>query len=305
MVADRKRSFIVYRRGRAFTLAELLTVLAIMAIMAGLLFPAFLSAKSAAKGSVCLSNMRQAWAAANMYIDDYDQYFMPVNHRPGAFPNPKLDRTWVQLVLPYARVLPHGRSFEIFTCPADTSLWEGPDTAFDQDLVPGDVYARYYTASMHVNMGFNYLYLSPIIARDGKWVSVPKSTMSVSDPSRTLLFVDSIWDRTKDGAPIDGGSWLVVPPCRFEEEGTRRVDTFAPDGTVYTPFVGGGWHVDQPNSPHIYGNAWPWHNGHVNLVRVDGSVKSVPIGLLTAGCDVQESWNGLIDDPSAYMWDLR
>jgi len=269
-----------------------------MAILAALLFPIFQSIRNAARGSKCVSNMHQAWLAANQYIDDYDQTFMPVNHRPGLLPNPKLDRTWVQLVLPYAN-----GNFDIFHCPSDWSIREGWDTAFDKDLVPGDVYARYYMASMHVNMGFNYLYLSPIVSVQGKWVSQPKTTMAVNDPSETLLFVDSIWDRLKDGTPYDGGNWLVVPPCRYEKIGHRQVDTFVTDGTVYTPYQ--GWRVDQPNSPHIYGNAWPWHNGRVNVVRVDGSVKSIAIGALTAGCDVKEAWRGLIQDPDAYMWDIH
>src|SRR5438045_723399 len=104
------RVLIVFRRERAFTLAELLTVLAILLVLAGLLFPVFVAAKGAAKKAQCISNMRQAQIATDLYMSDYDQYFMPVNHRPGAPANARLDRTWVQLILPYAK------SFGIFTC---------------------------------------------------------------------------------------------------------------------------------------------------------------------------------------------
>jgi prepilin-type N-terminal cleavage/methylation domain-containing protein len=44
---------------RAFTLIELLTVIAIMAILAALLFPVFASAREKARQASCLSNMRQ------------------------------------------------------------------------------------------------------------------------------------------------------------------------------------------------------------------------------------------------------
>ncbi len=281
----------------------MLTVLAIIAVVAGLMFPVFFSVRAAAKGSKCLSNMRQVHAASSMYWGDYDDFFMPVNHRPGMSPNPILDRTWVQLVLPYAR------NFSIFTCPSDWSLREDPETSFDQDLLPGDIYGQYYMASMHVNMGYNYLYLAPIVLKltggHPQWVSEPRSASSLADASRTLLFVDSLWDRLPDGTPIDGGSWLVVPPCRYESRGRQPLeDTFAVGGQlVYAPVK--GWEVDNVNSGHLYGNAWPWHNGRVNVARVDGSVKALPITKLAEGCDVRDDWRGLIDVPGDYMWDLK
>lgn len=287
----------MFRRSRAFTLAELLVVLAIIALLAGALFPVFASARSAGKKAVCLSNMHQAQLATNMYVSDYDDLFMPVNHRPALPPNSRLDRTWVQLILPYAT------SFGIFSCPADTSTREGSETSFDQDLVPGDVYSQYYTASMHVNMGYNYLYLSPIIFRRGQWVSEPRSMNEVADPSKTMLFVDSLWTRLGDGTPYGGGNWLVVPPCRYISSSGHRIDSFATDGAVFTPYI--GWQTDDPNSSHIYGNAWPWHNGRVNLARVDGSVTSIPVEKLTAGCNLKDSWRGYISDSSEYLWDIH
>jgi prepilin-type N-terminal cleavage/methylation domain-containing protein/prepilin-type processing-associated H-X9-DG protein len=284
----------VFRRRLGFTLAELLTVLAIMLVLAGLLFPVFSAAKEAARRGQCLTNFRSAQQATMLYMGDYDNRFMPVNHRPGTVPNARLDRTWVQLALPYVR------SFSIFKCPSDTSEREQSETAFDEDLSPGEVYAKYYTASMHINMGYNFLNLAPIVSRAGEWVSEPKVDSSVADTSKTLLFVDSIWDRDMAGKPVGGGSWLVVPPCRYKSDFGRRVDTFGAGGNVYTPFV--GWDVN-PKSPRLYGNAWPWHSGRVNVVRVDGSAISIPPGRLTAGCSVATGWNGTIRDPSAYLWD--
>jgi prepilin-type processing-associated H-X9-DG protein len=288
-------------------LAELLTVLAILLVLAGLLFPVFVSAKSAAKRTQCSSNMRQAQLASQMYMSDYDEIFMPVNHRPGAIPNARLDRTWVQLVLPYVGSMPRSpKSFTIFSCPADTSARESGETVFDGDLVPGEIYSQYYTASMHVTTGYNYLYLAPIIFKRGQWVSEPRSLSSVGDPSRTLLFVDSIWDRDSDGSPVGGGNWLVVPPCRYQltpTGGGPPIDSFSTDGNVFTTFA--GWKVSDSRSAHVYGNVWPWHSGRATMVRVDGSVASMPIAKLTAGCNVQDQWRGRIQDPGAYIWDTR
>jgi type II secretory pathway pseudopilin PulG len=277
-------------------LAELLTVLAIMALLAGLLFPVFLSAKGAAKKAQCLSNMRQTFLATASYMSDYDDTFMPVNHRPAMPPNARYDRTWVQLILPYAA------SFSIFTCPSDSSVRE-EDTLFDQDLVPGDIYARYYTASMRVTMGYNYVYLSPVVFKHGQWVSDPKTASSVGDPSKTLLYVDSINDRLPSGTPYGGGSWIVIPPCRYDMSTGSRRDSFGGDGTIFTPYI--GWKVSETNSARIYGNAWPWHFGRINVARVDGSVKSLSVSDLTAGCNVQDLWRGSIKDDSQYVWDIH
>jgi prepilin-type N-terminal cleavage/methylation domain-containing protein/prepilin-type processing-associated H-X9-DG protein len=63
---------------RAFTLIELLVVIAIIAILAAILFPVFAQAKNAAKGAVCISNMKQIAAASIMYETDYDDVWYPL-----------------------------------------------------------------------------------------------------------------------------------------------------------------------------------------------------------------------------------
>jgi len=57
---------------RAFTLIELLVVIAIIAILAAILFPVFAQAKTAAKKTSDLSNMKQIDLATLMYANDSD-----------------------------------------------------------------------------------------------------------------------------------------------------------------------------------------------------------------------------------------
>lgn len=288
---------------RAFTLIELLVVLAVISILAGILFPVFASVKHASLKATCISNYKQITMAAGLYVEDYDDRYMPVNHQPAAEPNSRNDRTWVQLVLPYVR------TFKVFQCPADFSDRPKPEATFDQDLVPGETYSQYYTASLRSNVAYNFLYLSPIIRSGEAWTATPKSTTDVTSPSTTVFFVDSVWSRDKVGNPIGGGSWLVVPPCRYSTVNGHRVDTFASatfkESTVYVPEMSEGWTIAEPDSPTVYGNAWPWHFGRMTVAYTDGSVSSLTPNQLSTGCTVAEKWQGTIESSETYLWDLR
>src|SRR2546425_2173714 len=62
-------------RRRAFTLIELLVAIAIIAILAAILFPVFAQARESARTASCLSNVKQLGLAVMQYVQDYDERY--------------------------------------------------------------------------------------------------------------------------------------------------------------------------------------------------------------------------------------
>ena len=59
-------------RRSGFTLVEVLVVIAVIVILAAVLFPVFAQARDAARRTRCLSNLRQLAQAHQAYVQDYD-----------------------------------------------------------------------------------------------------------------------------------------------------------------------------------------------------------------------------------------
>lgn len=127
---------------RAFTLVELLVVIAVIAILAAILFPVFAFARRSARRTVCASNLRQTGIAFTLYQQDNDGGFPAA---PSAIQNLNVSEnyfplhdgfcegsvaevgSWTDLILPYvSRRAPSAHSLtsarptsSLFFCPDD------------------------------------------------------------------------------------------------------------------------------------------------------------------------------------------
>ncbi len=95
------------RRHRGFTLIELLVAIAIIAILAAILFPVFAQAREAARKASCLSNLKQLGLALAAYSQDYDET-MP----PSQLPSFGANVSWPTMLFPYVK------NEGVFVCPS-------------------------------------------------------------------------------------------------------------------------------------------------------------------------------------------
>ena len=109
IASDAMKKVISPRKGkssaaRGFTLMELLVVIGIIAILAGLLMPAISKAKQKASRTKCMNNMRQLNLALGMYADDNEGQYPARKRKPN---------TWVKALKPFYK------DEGVLRCPAD------------------------------------------------------------------------------------------------------------------------------------------------------------------------------------------
>ncbi|MBQ7258153.1 MAG: prepilin-type N-terminal cleavage/methylation domain-containing protein [Abditibacteriota bacterium] len=132
---------------KGFTLIELLVVIAIIAILAAILFPVFAQAREKARQASCLSNMKQLGTAVQLYVDDYDETFMPVLGQPQNWPQYiHGNKAGYNLPYPLLCANPYIKNYKMFDCP---SAVDNQSTFKDAFWIPTG-------EKMAVNIGVNW-----------------------------------------------------------------------------------------------------------------------------------------------------
>ncbi|MDG1302324.1 MAG: prepilin-type N-terminal cleavage/methylation domain-containing protein [Opitutae bacterium] len=228
------------RRGAAFTLIELLTVIAVIGILAAILIPAIGKVKERANETKCVSNLRQIGLAMKIHAgENHGNLPMPYSQS-----GPKGEVIWFDYLLPYMNVEYEGkwtwdqRKHEVFNCPSADHILEFEGVS-----------------------KFTYTYgWNSAFYRDGRFPNPDTGQyppafrlVNIQRPSESMLIADTIQK------PARGG-W--------------GNDTFISVGKDYNPQT-----ADAPMSDASYGAGFSdRHNGRGNVLFVDGHMESFAVG---------------------------
>jgi len=175
---------------RAFTLVELLVVMAVLAALAGLLLPALRSAVNSARRTTCLGNLGQVGMGFQSYLQDAGEVFPAADDPVSA--NPMfwlwMGRGWRPLLAPYLA------EPKVFWCPTDTGA-----------------VAKFETTSYAYSMAF---YHSPeqinsmttaAATYSNPQPTIPQRLARVRLPGQKVLAGE--WTSNHRAAPGDNGWW--------------------------------------------------------------------------------------------------
>jgi prepilin-type N-terminal cleavage/methylation domain-containing protein/prepilin-type processing-associated H-X9-DG protein len=188
----------------AFTLIELLGVIAIVAVLAALLLPALSRAKAQGQKAQCINNFRQLHLAAQLYGNDHGDQ-LPRNHLQGDYYGP--GENWVGGAMSWDSHPDNTNTFlltgegtgrlgqylnnpTVFKCPSDQSWVE----------IEGKRHNRVRSVSMNMRVGDGRpLFLDRRAHQYVKWSSFHR-------PTDTFLFVEEHEDS------IFAGAFAITPP---------------------------------------------------------------------------------------------
>lgn len=236
-------------RRNAFTLIELLIVIAIIAILAAILFPVFASAREKARQTTCASNEKQLGLAIIQYTQDYDETY-PI----------AVDVNWNTPTTSWPlEILPYIKSYNVFFDQDDSSSnqagWYGTYisygvNSFCQQTSQGNVFQGL--------MPFFEVSWEPATVVNLAKVTQPSATIMLADhwaqDDNPLAFYD--WTGYGDVGPEFGGPAMNGMGC-----------TDIPNDSSTS--VGGKF----PKSPN--GCVSTHSNGMANFLFADGHVKAM------------------------------
>jgi prepilin-type N-terminal cleavage/methylation domain-containing protein/prepilin-type processing-associated H-X9-DG protein len=199
-------------RRLAFTLIELLIVIAVIAIIAALLFPVVACAREKARQAACTAQVHEITLAFGMYSEDYNERFPPEFVQSWSrFED--IQKMWFFQLQPYIR------SLKILHCPSDNITDALRVTSGCNPGLRSD--PRIPALSYGVNGYLVNSWSDPNLRKFQTAAGIPR-------PSETLLFGDSSEPWTVEICPETdkhGVHWSHVgyangpPECRGDYHG--------------------------------------------------------------------------------------
>ncbi len=225
----------------AFTLIELLIVIAVIAVLAALLLPGLARAKATAKRAFCQNNLRQLGLALAMYVEDYHQYPPGFLFSGGGGRDPReVALLWNAQLLPYV----HG-STAVFFCPAYPNRFRWPTNDSAQGY--------FFPFNIQGDQPFCYAM---------NWDGVASGSLGLGKSSATTVGLKPSEIQAPDDMIALGEDSEHTPKIRVP--GWPRARDWGEFGAVYSPLL-------PPTArPVLIGTV---HNQGGNIVFVDGHVE--------------------------------